>query len=139
MRPYVIQESALPRPGMTEAIESGCTCHFVGHVSNTDELEPAGMLMIPDANCPLHGTAAQRWPSDIYFVLIRVLCNAICIPLRCRNFAGRLRAGGYPDARHERLGAPEAIAAHEIGAASDHHGRAWRCPKRGAGDEGWHR
>lgn len=60
MRSHVIQESALPRPGTTEAIESGCTCRFIGHVSNTDELEPAGMLMIPDANCPLHGTAAQR-------------------------------------------------------------------------------
>lgn len=60
MRSHVFQESALPRPGTTEAIESGCTCRFIGHVSNTDELEPAGMLMIPDANCPLHGTAAQR-------------------------------------------------------------------------------
>jgi hypothetical protein len=49
--------SSLPEPGTTEAIEPGCTCRSIGHSSATDEQEPAGMLMVPDPNCPLHGAA----------------------------------------------------------------------------------
>jgi hypothetical protein len=37
------------------AIELGCTCHSIAHNSATDEREPAGMLLVPDSNCPLHG------------------------------------------------------------------------------------
>jgi hypothetical protein len=46
--------SMLPEPGTTEAIELGCTCHSITHSSATDEREPAGMSLVPDANCPLH-------------------------------------------------------------------------------------
>jgi hypothetical protein len=49
--------SMLPEPGTAEAIELGCTCHSIAHSSGTDEREPAGMLMIPDQNCSLHGSA----------------------------------------------------------------------------------
>jgi hypothetical protein len=49
--------SSLPEPGTAEAVELGCICHSIAHSSATDELEPAGML-VPDSNCPLHGTAA---------------------------------------------------------------------------------
>jgi hypothetical protein len=57
MRPRTVPTSAslLPEPGTTEAIELGCTCRSIGHSSCTDEQEPAGMLMVPDPNCPLHG------------------------------------------------------------------------------------
>jgi hypothetical protein len=58
MRFHVTQEFALPRPGTTEAVEIGCTCRFIGHQCKTDELEPVGMLMAPDADCPLHGAQA---------------------------------------------------------------------------------
>ena len=47
--------SSLPEPGTAEAIELGCTCHSITHNSATDEREPAGMLLVPDSNCPLHG------------------------------------------------------------------------------------
>ena len=46
--------SLLPDPGTTEVIELGCTCRVIAHQSATDEAEPAGMLTVPDANCPLH-------------------------------------------------------------------------------------
>jgi hypothetical protein len=61
MRPHVTPTAAslLPEAGTTEAIERGCTCRSIGHWSATDELEPAGMLLVPDANCPLHGTATR--------------------------------------------------------------------------------
>lgn len=60
MRSHAMPESSPPRPGTMEAIEAGCTCRFIAHDSKTDELEPAGMLMLPDATCPLHGGTAQR-------------------------------------------------------------------------------
>ncbi len=59
MRLPVTPEYSLPRPETAEAIELGCTCRLIGHESNTDELEPAGMLSAPDPNCPVHGAAAQ--------------------------------------------------------------------------------
>jgi len=49
--------ATLPEPGTTEAIQLGCSCHSIAHISGTDEREPAGMLMVPDPNCPLHGAA----------------------------------------------------------------------------------
>jgi hypothetical protein len=64
MRIPATPDYALPRPGTAEAIELGCTCRLIGHQSNTEELEPAGMLLAPDANCPLHGTAAQLEEHD---------------------------------------------------------------------------
>jgi hypothetical protein len=51
---------SLPAPATTEAIELGCTCRVIAHASATNEGEPAGVLIAPDANCPLHGTAAQQ-------------------------------------------------------------------------------
>ncbi len=64
MRPRPSHEYAVPRPGTTEAIELGCTCQVIGHVSDTDEQEPAGMLEGPDPNCPLHGAAAEPEEHD---------------------------------------------------------------------------
>jgi hypothetical protein len=55
---------SIPQPGTTEAIELGCTCRFIGHESATDELEPAGLLLVPDPNCPLHATAARPEQLD---------------------------------------------------------------------------
>jgi hypothetical protein len=46
----------LPAPGTTEALELGCTCQLIAHEITIQEKEPAGMLMDPDPNCPLHGT-----------------------------------------------------------------------------------
>jgi hypothetical protein len=46
----------VPPPGTTEALEVGCTCQLIAHESVTQEREPAGMLIDPDPNCPLHGT-----------------------------------------------------------------------------------
>ena len=54
----------VPSPGTAEAIELGCTCQLIAHESGTDEREPAGMLMVPDSNCPLHGSATQPQNSD---------------------------------------------------------------------------
>src|ERR1700692_3149225 len=45
----------IPPPGTTEALELGCTCQFIAHASDTQEREPAGMLIDSDPNCPLHG------------------------------------------------------------------------------------
>jgi hypothetical protein len=55
MRPLAGSEmpSMLPEPGTTEAIELGCTCRVIAHQFATDEAEPAGMLTVPDTNCPL--------------------------------------------------------------------------------------
>jgi hypothetical protein len=53
------QDYSVPPPGTTEAIELGCTCPVICHETKADELEPAGMLAAPDANCPVHGSAAQ--------------------------------------------------------------------------------
>ncbi|WP_300217169.1 hypothetical protein [Bradyrhizobium sp.] len=50
---------ALPQPGTPEAIELGCTCRFVAHDAKLEEPAPSGMLVAPDANCPVHGNAAQ--------------------------------------------------------------------------------
>jgi hypothetical protein len=60
MRFHVIQKFTLPRPETTEAVEIGCTCRLIGHRCKTDELEPTGMLMAPDADCPLHGSGGRR-------------------------------------------------------------------------------
>lgn len=64
MRASVVSDGSLPKPGTAEAIELGCICRVIGHESHTDELEPAGMLAAPDANCPVHGTAAQLEEHD---------------------------------------------------------------------------
>ena len=45
----------VPPPGTTEALEMGCTCQLIAHETVTQEREPAGMLIDPDPNCPLHG------------------------------------------------------------------------------------
>jgi hypothetical protein len=52
-----ITASILPEPGTTAAIELGCICHSIAHKAAMDERDPAGMLMVPDPNCPLHGNA----------------------------------------------------------------------------------
>jgi hypothetical protein len=64
MRSSVTPDGALPKPGTAEAIELGCTCRVISHDSHTDEPEPAGMLAAPDANCPIHGAAAQLEEHD---------------------------------------------------------------------------
>jgi hypothetical protein len=64
MRLPVTPDGALPKPGTAEAIALGCTCRVIGHESHTDEQEPAGMLAAPDANCPIHGAAAQLEEHD---------------------------------------------------------------------------
>jgi hypothetical protein len=46
----------VPAPGTTEALELGCTCQIIAHESASLEREPAGLLIDPDPNCPLHGT-----------------------------------------------------------------------------------
>jgi hypothetical protein len=46
----------MPAPGTTEALELGCTCQIIAHESASLEREPAGLLIDPDPNCPLHGT-----------------------------------------------------------------------------------
>jgi hypothetical protein len=51
-----ILPSTIPDSGTTAAIELGCTCRSIAHTSAVDEREPAGMLMVPDPNCPLHGS-----------------------------------------------------------------------------------
>jgi hypothetical protein len=58
MRTSELQTSVtlVPSPGTTEALELGCTCQLIAHESATQEREPAGMLIDPDPNCPLHGT-----------------------------------------------------------------------------------
>jgi hypothetical protein len=56
--------SAVPAPGTTEALELGCTCHLIAHEVLTQEREPAGMLIDPDPNCPLHGTNRATVPRD---------------------------------------------------------------------------
>ena len=50
---------ALPQLGTPEAIELGCTCRVIGHNVKLEEAAPSSMLTSPDANCPVHGTAAQ--------------------------------------------------------------------------------
>jgi hypothetical protein len=61
MRPKEVPaDAALPEPGTTEAIEQGRTCAAITHDSATDEREPAGMVIVTDANCPLHGAAVQQ-------------------------------------------------------------------------------
>jgi len=45
-----------PLPGTTAAIELGCTCQIIAHEAAVHENEPAGMMIEPDPNCPLHGT-----------------------------------------------------------------------------------
>ena len=46
----------VPSPGTSEALELGCTCKLIAHDFAGQEREPAGMLIEPDRNCPLHGT-----------------------------------------------------------------------------------
>jgi hypothetical protein len=64
----------IPRPGTTEALELGCTCHFITHEFNTQEREPAGMSIDPDPNCPLHGT--NRDVRSTIFRALQHNCNA---------------------------------------------------------------
>jgi hypothetical protein len=65
MRPHANPAiDSFPQPGTTEAIELGCTCRIIGHDSATDEVEPAGLLLVPDPNCPLHATAARPEELD---------------------------------------------------------------------------
>jgi len=64
MRLPLTPEGPLPKPGTAEAIELGCTCRLIAHQSHTDELEPLGILAAPDANCPVHGGAAQLEEHD---------------------------------------------------------------------------
>jgi len=66
MRSYARQTSTflIPRPGTTEAMDLGCTCCSVVHESETNEKQPAGMLMDPNPNCPLHGTAIEPRNSE---------------------------------------------------------------------------
>jgi hypothetical protein len=64
MRLSTIQDYSLPQPGTREAIELGCTCRFIGHDAKLGEVGPAGMVIAPDANCPIHGSAAQLEEHD---------------------------------------------------------------------------
>jgi hypothetical protein len=66
MRANAPQTSAslLPAPGTREAAELGCTCRLIEHESGIAEREPAGMLMDPNLNCPLHGSTIQPRSSD---------------------------------------------------------------------------
>ena len=59
MRSSNLSDYSFPRPGTPEAIEMGCTCLVVSHDAKLDESAPSGMLAAPDANCPVHGNAAQ--------------------------------------------------------------------------------
>ncbi len=59
MRMSPTLDYTVPPPGTAEAIELGCTCPVIRHETKAHELEPAGMLAAPDANCPVHGSAAQ--------------------------------------------------------------------------------
>ena len=64
MRLPVPQHYDFPRPGTSEAIELGSTCRFIGHDAKLEEVGPAGMVIAPDANCPIHGSAAQLEEHD---------------------------------------------------------------------------
>ena len=44
------------RRATTEALELGCTCQVIAHEVADQEREPAGIMIDPDPNCPLHGT-----------------------------------------------------------------------------------
>lgn len=55
---------SLPQPGTPEAIELGCTCRVVSHDAKLEEAAPSGMVVAPDANCPVHGSAAQLEEHD---------------------------------------------------------------------------
>lgn len=59
MRVQHTQDYSVPPPGTTEALQLGCICHVIYHETKAEELEPAGMLAAPDANCPVHGSSAQ--------------------------------------------------------------------------------
>jgi hypothetical protein len=60
-----ILPSIVPDPGTIAAIELGCICRSIAHTSAVDEREPAGMLMVPDPNCPLHGSAGLNHTGPI--------------------------------------------------------------------------
>ncbi len=45
-------------------MDLGCTCCLVVHESETNEKQPAGMLMDPNPNCPLHATAIEPRNSE---------------------------------------------------------------------------
>ena len=64
MRLPTTQDYSLPQPGTPEAIELGCTCRFIGHDAKLEEGGQVGMLIAPDANCPIHGSAAQLEEHD---------------------------------------------------------------------------
>ena len=63
-RLQVVKSLHCCRPGTTEAIELGCTCRVIAHQSATDEAEPAEMLTVPDANCPLHAIPTRPNQTD---------------------------------------------------------------------------
>ncbi len=54
-----------PLPGTTEAIERGCTCQVIAHESAGHENEPAGVVVEPDPNCPLHGATQAAGASSV--------------------------------------------------------------------------
>ncbi len=90
----------VPEPGTIEAIEFGCTCRVIALRSATDEAEPAGMLMVTDANCPLHSIAARTF-------------------LRRRGIKGRRRRGGDENHRSQPIRSPAGqylgdLAAHRM-------------------------
>ena len=64
MRLSTTQDYSFPQPGTPEAIELGCTCRFIGHDAKLEEVGPAGMVIAPDANCPIRGPAAQLDEHD---------------------------------------------------------------------------
>jgi hypothetical protein len=66
MRPSPVSETAptVPEPGTAEAIALGCTCRVIAHQAASEEAEPAGMLLVPDANCPIHSTPTQPWQAN---------------------------------------------------------------------------
>jgi hypothetical protein len=54
--PPQVPTNSVPLPGTTEALDLGCTCQVIAHEVAGQEREPAGMMIDPDPNCPLHGT-----------------------------------------------------------------------------------
>ena len=64
MRLSTTQDYSLPQPGTPEAIALGCTCRFIGHDAKLEEGGQVGMLIAPDANCAIHGSAAQLEEHD---------------------------------------------------------------------------
>ena len=92
----------IPPSGTTEALELGCTCQFIAHESDTQEREPAGMLIDPDPNCPLHGTAATSGRRYLDRAALQHNCNADdrqMFPRWCQPLAKIDGRHGMPDCR----------------------------------------